>query len=173
MAIIEIGTDRLDLDLEQDGEPVHADRVLDDSVSGPVAAVEEHQPDVVKGQPIAGLTERVSPWWAAGLVVAWIGIFSTGVILEPAPADPDAALPFIEGMLVLGLMVSWVITAVGLAARRRYGALGSLIAGVFLVGMTIACPVSGHHVGIGAWWWFEGVGSTALVALSGKALQRA
>jgi hypothetical protein len=173
MAIIEFGTDRLDPDLEADVEPGHADLVFDDSVSGPVAPVEEHQPDVVTPQPIAGLTERLSPGWAAGLVVAWIGIFCTGVILEPAPAEPDAALPLIEGLLIMGLMVSWVVTAVGLAARRRYGALGSLVAGVFLVGMTIACPVSGHHVGIGAWWWFEAAGSTALVALSGKALQRA
>jgi len=172
MAIIEFGTDRLDPDLEADVEAVPVDRVLDDAVSGSVAAVEQHQPDVVQRQPIAGLAARLSPWWAAGLVVAWVGIFSTGVILEPAPADPDAALPFIEGLLVLGLMVSWVVTAVGLAGRRRYGAVGSLVGGVFLVGMTIACPVSGHHVGIGAWWWFEAAGSTALVALSASALQR-
>jgi hypothetical protein len=173
MAIIELGADRLDPGLEADVESASPDRVVDDAVSGSVTPVEEHQPDVVTPQPIAGLTERLSPWWAAGLVVAWVGIFSTGVALEPAPADPDAALPFIEGLLVLGLMVSWVVAAVGLAGRRRYGAFGSLVAGVFLVGMTIACPVSGHHVGIGAWWWFEAVGSTALVALSGRALRSA
>jgi hypothetical protein len=93
--------------------------------------------------------------------------------LEPAPADPDAALPLSESLLVSGLMLGWVVMAVGFATRRRYGVLGSFVAGVFLVGMTIACPVSGHHSGIGAWWWFEAAGSTALVALSGRALQRA
>jgi hypothetical protein len=148
MAIIELGTDRLDVDLEADVVVV-ADPVLD------------------------GPAERLSGWWAAGLAVAWVAIFTAGVLLEPAPANPDASAPLIATVLGLGLMLGWLVMAVGFATRRRYGAASSLLASVVLVGMTIACPVSGHHSGIGAWWFFELAGSTALVGLSARALKTA
>jgi hypothetical protein len=172
MAIIEFGTDRLEVGLEPDVALVRDD-LIDNSVSAPVADEVAREPAVVGRPLLDGLTERLSPWWAAGLAVAWVAIFSGGVILEPAPSDPDAAMPLIEGLMVTGLMLGWLVTAVGLAARRRYGALGSLFAGVVLVGITIACPVSGHHSGIGAWWLFEAAGSAALVGLSARALRRA
>ena len=173
MAIIEFGTDRLDGDLEPSVAPLRADLVSDNVTSEPLGAVEEQQPAVVRTHLLPRLMEPLSPWWAVGLVVAWVAIFSTGVILEPAPADPDAALPLVETLLISGLMLGWVAMAVGFAARRRFGALASLVSGVVLIGMTIACPVSGHHSGIGAWWWFEAVGSITLVALSHRALQSA
>jgi hypothetical protein len=148
MAIIELGTDRTDVGIDEPVvEPVPADAVLE--------------------------TERISGRWPAGLTVAWIGIFTTGVILEPTPADPDAALPLIEGVLISGILLSWVVMAAGFATRRRYGVLGSLVAAVCLVGMTIACQASGHHAAVGAWWWFEVAGSTALVGLSARALKTA
>jgi hypothetical protein len=139
--------------------------VTDPVVDRPVVAERRHGPD--------GLNGRLSGWWAAGLAVAWFAIFSTGVALEPAPADPNAALPLVETILVSGLMIGWTVMAAGFARRRRYGAAGSLVAAFFLVGMTFACPVSGHHTGIGAWWWFELAGSTTLVGLSGRALRAA
>jgi hypothetical protein len=70
-----------------------------------------------------------------------------------------------------GLMTGWVVMAAGFAQRRRYGALGSLGAAGVLVAMTIACPLSGHHAGIGAWWVFQLAGSLTLVGASGAALQ--
>ncbi|MDQ1566437.1 MAG: hypothetical protein QOF96_1317 [Actinomycetota bacterium] len=113
---------------------------------------------------------RLSGRWAAGLTLAWIAIFSVGVALEPTPANDDA-MPLLGAVLMSGLMVGWVVMAAGFAQRSRYGALGSLGAAGVLVAMTIACPLSGHHVDLGAWWWFEVVGSLALVGASGAALQ--
>jgi hypothetical protein len=159
VAIIEYGTDELDVIL--DAEVLVPDPVVDQS------------PVIGGRRALDGLNERLSGWWAAGLAVAWIAIFTTGVALEPAPANPDAPLPLVETILVLGLMAGWVVMAAGFAKRVRCGAAGSFVAAVFLVGMTIACPVSGHHTGIGAWWWFELAGSTALVGLSGRALRSA
>jgi hypothetical protein len=84
---------------------------------------------------------------------------------------PNAASPLVETFLGLGLLTAWVVMGAGFAKRRRYGAAGSVAGAVMLVGMTFACPVSGHHSGIGAWWWFELAGSTTLVGLSGRALR--
>ena len=53
------------------------------------------------------------------------------------------------------------------------GRSGLSIAAGCLVAMTIACPVSGHHPGIGAWWVFQAAGSLALIAASGRALRSA
>jgi len=92
------------------------------------------------------------------------------VALEPAPANEDA-MPLLGAVLMSGLMTGWVVMAAGFAHRRRYGAAGSLGAAGVLVAMTIACPLTGHHAGIGAWWWFEVGGSLTLVAASRAALR--
>jgi hypothetical protein len=123
--------------------------------------------------PIGGTprwAERLSGGWAAVLTAAWVSIFTIGVALEPAAAD-DGALPFLGVLFGAALMASWVMMAAGFAQRRRYGAVGSLMGAGLLVAMAIACPVSGHHAGIGAWWWFQAAGSVALVAASGAALR--
>jgi hypothetical protein len=157
MAIIELGTDSVDVGIEPDIEPAPTEAVLESAVARPPAA--------------ARLTERLGGRWPGVLTLAWIGIFTTGVILEPTPADPDAALPLIEGVLVSGLLLSWIVMAAGFATRRRYGVLASLAAAVCLFGLTIACQASGHHAAAAAWWWFEVAGSTALVGLSTRALR--
>ena len=59
----------------------------------------------------------------------------------------------------------FVVAADGQPRWGRFGAAGVLVA------MTIACPLSGHHAGIGAWWCFELAGSLALVAASEAALR--
>jgi hypothetical protein len=162
MAIIEVGTDVLDL--EADGE-AWVDRGS--------AVVGERGPDGVGDRRRSRLTEPLSGSWGARLTVAWIVVYSIGVLLEPAPANPHATPPLIEAVIGWGFLSAWFVMAVGFAKRRRYGAVSSLYAGVFLVAMTVACPVSGHHSGIGAWWLFEAAGSMALVALSARALKRA
>ena len=161
MAIIEFGTDEVDV--------IPEDWLLTE----PVVVSEEPVAAIERRRAVTGLGERLSGWWAAGLTVAWVAIFTTGVALEPAPANPDAASPLVETMLVSGLLIAWLVMGVGVATRRRYGAAASFVGGVFLVGLTIGCVVSGHHTGIGAWWWFELIGSTTLVGLSGRALRAA
>jgi hypothetical protein len=146
MAMTEMGTDELERMLEAEDDP--------------------------GGPPPLDLWGRLSGRWAAALTVAWVAIFSLGVALEPRPADPDA-MPFLATVLMTALMAGWLVMAVGFAQRRRFGALGSLGAAGVLVAMTIACPLSGHHAGIGAWWWFQMAGSLALVGASGAVLQSA
>ena len=172
MAIIEFGTDELERMLEADAEAAVADLVVDPPPTPPVEVPARRAAAIDGRRVLDGLNERLSGWWAAGLAVAWFAIFTTGVVLEPAPADPNAA-PLAETILALGLMSAWAVMAIGLAKRVRLGAAGSFVAAIVLVGMTFACPLSGHHTGIGAWWWFELAGSTTLVGLSGRALRAA
>ncbi|HEV7688223.1 MAG TPA: hypothetical protein VGQ80_16720 [Acidimicrobiia bacterium] len=128
------------------------------------------EPEVGPGPRPLDPGGRLSGRWTAGLTLAWLAIFSLGVALEPKPADGNA-MPVLGAILETGLMVGWMVMAVGFVQRRRYGAFGSLGAAVVLVAMTIACPLSGHHAGIGAWWWFEVAGAMALVSASATALR--
>lgn len=172
MAIIEFGTDELDVVLGADAEVEAPD--LDLSVDSPLTqpAVPAAPTAAIEKRRVAvGLDARLSGWWAVALVVAWIAIYTTGVNLEPAPADPDAAPVGAEMAFALGLVSAWVVMAVGLAGRRRYGAAASFVGAVLLVVLTFGCVFTGHHSGIGGWWWFELVGSTTLVGLSVRALR--
>jgi hypothetical protein len=171
MAIIEFGTEEMDVALDDGDAVVAADVVIAPSLTPPAASPATRTAAMDERRAPAGRSGRLSGSWAAGLAIAWIAIFTIGVAFEPAPADPNAPLPLIATLLALGLVIGWIVMAVGLAKRSRFGAAASLVAAVCLLGLTIGCPVSGHHSGLGAWWLFEMVGSTTLVALSGRALR--
>jgi len=72
--------------------------------------------------------------------------------VEPAPADPNAPEPLIATLLGLALMIAWGGAAIT-AGRRRTSALtwASVVGGLSMA-MTISCPLSGHHTGVGMWW---------------------
>jgi hypothetical protein len=171
MAIIEFGTEELDVALDDGDAAVAADLVIEPPLTPPAASPPMRTETMDERRVPGERSERLSGSWAAGLAIAWIAIFTIGVAFEPAPADPDAPLPLIATLLALGLLIGWIVMAIGLAKRARFGAAASLVAAVCLLGLTIGCPVSGHHSGLGAWWWFELVGSATLVALSGRALR--
>lgn len=164
MAIIELGTDTgaAPLDIEADQFFVEPAATEAAAAPPPTAPAARHRE----------LSDELSGGWALFLTVAWIVIFTLGAALEPAPANPDA-MPFLAGVLATGLMGGWLVMAAGFAQRRRYGAAGSLGAAGVLAAMTVACPVSGHHAGIGAWWWFQVAGSLSLLAASRAALRAA
>jgi hypothetical protein len=116
-----------------------------------------------------GLDGRLAKGWVPVLFGAWVTIFGLGVALEPAPAGEEA-FPLIGEAFALVLMGSWAVMAAGLSQKRRYGAVASAVGGACLVVMTVACPVSGHHAGIGTWWWFQLTGALTLLGLSRAAL---
>jgi hypothetical protein len=133
------------------------------ATAGPVAAGSDRR------SVAAGLDGRLAKAWVSVLVGAWVLIFGLGVALEPAPAGEEA-FPLVGEAFALVLMGSWAVMAAGLGQKRRYGAVASAVGGACLVVMTVACPVSGHHAGIGAWWWFQLAGSLTLLGLSRAAL---
>ena len=71
----------------------------------------------------------------------------------------------------LGLLFALVGTAIAAGVRHRAAAVGGVVTGLLVVALAIACPVSGHHA-IGLWWFAELGILTAMLAVSGSALQR-
>ncbi len=160
MAIIELGTDA------REALPAPETEWFID----PAASAPEHAATATGRPRRAPLTDPLSGPWALVLTFAWVTIFSIGAALEPSPANNDA-MPVLAALLASGLFLGWAVMVAGFVQHRRYGAVGSLGAAGILVAMTIACPLSGHHAGIGAWWWFEVAGSLTLVAASRAALR--
>lgn len=76
--------------------------------------------------PTAVPVRTVLPWQAI-LPVAWLLIFGAALVLEPAPTDPNATPGVIDTVLGTALTTSWIVMLVGLSARRRIGALASLM----------------------------------------------
>jgi hypothetical protein len=142
---------------------------LSDVAATPSAPAET----VVAGPPqrsrLDGLDGRLARGWVPILLGAWVAIFGLGVALEPAPAGEEA-FPLVGQAFALVLMGCWAVMAAGFSQSRRYGALASAVGAGCLLTMTVACPVSGHHAGIGVWWWFQLAGSLTLLGLSRKAL---
>ena len=119
-------------------------------------------------QPQAlGLSDR----WAAVLGIGWPLAIVASMALEPTPADPSAPVPVLAELANLGLFVALVGTAIAAGVRHGAAAVGGVVTGLLVVPLAIACPVSGHHA-IGLWWFAELGILTAMLAVSGVALQR-
>jgi peptidoglycan/LPS O-acetylase OafA/YrhL len=115
--------------------------------------------------------DPLSRSWGLALAVAWVVVVAVGMAVEPAPANPDAPVPLVADLLSTGLMATWGAMAAGIFQRRRFAAAASVVGGLGLLALTVACPASGHHGGIGAWWGVQMVGVVGLLALSGRALR--
>lgn len=111
--------------------------------------------------------------WPMGMGIAWVVVLAAAVAVEPAPASPDAPEPLWASLLFLGLLTALATTWAGLARRQRVGLVASAAAGGLALVATVMCPVSGHHGGVGAWWYLQMTGFTALVAASLVGLRRA
>jgi len=110
--------------------------------------------------------------WPLGLGLAWVVVLVAATLLEPAPADPDAPVPLWASALFLAHFATLGAMAAGLSSRRRMGLVASVgAAGLGLLASAM-CPVSGHHTGVGAWWYLQMAGFTGLVAAGLAGLRR-
>ena len=102
--------------------------------------------------PTRGDTALLSTRWAwfAGLVGPVVAAFCIAV--EPPPANPNAPEPLIGTLLTIGLLVAWTGAALTAVRRRPEALRWASTVGVLSVAMTVACPLSGHHTGVGLWW---------------------
>jgi 4-amino-4-deoxy-L-arabinose transferase-like glycosyltransferase len=119
----------------------------------------------------AWLRERISNDLAIFVGVAWYVLFFVGVALEPEPTQPDAIPAWLGTTIEVALLGLIGVTAAGLLSRRRWGLVASMGAATLFVGLSVACPVSGHH-GFGAWWFGQMTCAVGLVAVSVAALRR-
>jgi len=119
----------------------------------------------------AWLRERISSDVALFVGVAWYVLFFVGMALEPEPAHPEVIPAWLSATIDVTLVGLLGVMAAGLIARRRWGLVASMGAATLFVGLSVACPVTGHH-GFGAWWYAQMACAFGLVAISGAALRR-
>jgi hypothetical protein len=115
------------------------------------------------------LDDTVAYGWVVAATVAWPVLFGIGWILEPEAANPNAVPGPIEGLVVLGFLACVVWMARGFSLQQRFGFAGSFGAAVVLLGMVVACPLTGHHA-IGGWWYGQLAATGGLIALSAAGL---
>ncbi len=138
---------------------------------GPAPRPRHRPPAPGRRRLLADLTGPMSRWWGVALAAAWVVVVAVGMAVEPAPVSPDAPPPLAAELLSLGLMGAWGSMAAGLLQGRRLLGAASLVGGAMLLTLTLGCPLSGHHAGIGAWWGVQLVGAVAILGLSAKALR--
>ncbi len=101
------------------------------------------------GRSDAGLPKTSALVLALGWPLAWI------IAVAVEPAAPTDHVPLILEVFSLGIMLAMGMLMLT-AATRRPAALGwAGVTGAALLFSAIACPVSGHHPGIGAWWFVQ------------------
>jgi len=132
-------------------------------------------PDVADAPPRvetrAWLREEISHQLALLVGIAWYVLFFVGVALEPEPSQPDAIPVVLSAAIEVALLGLLGVMAAGLITRRRFGLVASLGAALLFVGLSVACPVTGHH-GFGAWWYGQMACAIGLLAVSCTALRR-
>lgn len=120
------------------------------------------------------LSERsvVPGRWPVGLGLAWVVVYAAAFALEPAPADPKAAIPVWMIVTSYAMFAALGTMAGGLARRQRLGLVVSVVAGGLALFGSVMCPISSHHESIGAWWYLQMAGFTGLIGASLVALAR-
>jgi hypothetical protein len=116
--------------------------------------------------------EPITGRWAAIGAVAWVVLLGIGMAVEPPPTNPNAADPWFLDALGVVLLAAVMSAFTGFWLRRRWSMAASLVASGLLVVFTVACPTSGHHSQVGAWWVVQLGCGLGLVTTSTLGLRR-
>ena len=138
----------------------------------PAAAGNTPAVAVPRSSRLGWLLGPISGRWAAIGAVAWVVLLGIGITVEPPPANPDAVDPWFVDVLGIVLVTAVAGAFAGFWLRRRWSLAASLLASGLLVISTVACPVSGHHTQLGAWWVVQLGCGLGLVATSILGLRR-
>ena len=133
--------------------------------NGPAVAVPHPS---LRGQLLEPITGR----WAATGAVAWVVLLGIGIAVEPPPTNPNAVDPWFLDALGTIFLATVVGAFAGFWQRRRWSLAASLLASGLLVVSTVACPASGHHTHLGAWWIVQLGCGLGLVTISSLGLRR-
>lgn len=117
---------------------------------------------------------RPSPPVAAGIAAGLhLAVFVAAYMLEPAPTDTEVAWQWLGELVALGYLAA-LGTAFATVNSARTSLIASFTAGAIGLGMTIACPATGHHAVAG--WWYAQLGlftvATAAPILLGRRVRR-
>jgi hypothetical protein len=110
-----------------------------------------------------------------GLLAVWWLLFLAGTVGEPVPDGEVEALGALDAVLTLAALATLVAVTSLLACARRGDARGGWAAfggGLYFLGLSLACPATGHHA-IGGWWYVQLVTSLGMVAVGLVAVRHA
>ncbi len=143
-----------------------------DAAEPPAAA--GHGPAVTIPRSSLGsrLLEPTTGRWAAIGAIAWVLLLGIGIAVEPPPTNPNAVDPWFVDAVGTILLTAVVGAFAGFWLRRRWSLAASLLASGLLVASTLACPASGHHTQVGAWWVVQLGCGLGLVATSILGMRR-
>jgi hypothetical protein len=138
--------------------------------TAPAAAGDTPAAAVARSSPLGRLHGPISGRWAAIAATAWIVLLGIGIAVEPPPANPNAVDPWFVDALGMMVLTTVVGAFAGFWLRQRWSLAASLVASGLLVVSTIACPMSGHHTQVGAWWVVQlgcglGLAATSILGL--------
>ena len=130
-------------------------------------------PTIRRATPVrsGAASVRLAPTWAGILGFGWPLAVVASIALEPAPADPEAAVPVVVLLASMGLFAALVATAVAAGNRHPSAAIAGVVTGLLALGFTVSCPVTGHHT-VGAWWFGQMGLTLAMLGVSAAALGR-
>jgi hypothetical protein len=100
----------------------------------------------------------------------WVVTISTIVLTEPAPSNPDAAVPawtLLLGGVALSLMP---LVFVGVLTRARWGFTASLAAAAAFLVLAVGCFATAHHAGL--YPYGEAAAFALIGSLSWRGLRR-
>ncbi len=149
------------------------DRLRDDAEDAPAAGRDRPALAVPRRSLRERLLEPIPGRWGVIGAVAWVTLLAVGIAVEPPPANPNAVDPWFLDALGAVLLAAVMCAFVGFAQRRRWSMAASLLASGLLVASTLACPASGHHTQVGAWWAVQLGCGLGLVTTSILGLRRA
>ncbi len=138
----------------------------------PAAAGHTPAVAVPRSSTVRRLLGPMSGRWAAIGASAWVVLLGIGIAVEPPPANPSAVAPWFLNALGTILLTAVVGAFAGFWLRRRWSLAASLSVSSLLVISTVACPASGHHTNVGAWWVVQLGCGLGLVATSILGLRR-
>jgi uncharacterized membrane protein len=157
----------------QDHDAVALERLWVTGAEVPPAAAGKGSAVAAPHSSLRGrLLEPISGRWAAIGAVAWVVLLGIGIAVEPPPTNPNAVDPWFVDALGIMFLTAVVGAFAGFWLRRRWSLAASLLASGLLVVSTVACPASGHHTQLGAWWVVQLGCGLGLVATSSLGLRR-
>lgn len=109
--------------------------------------------------------------WAAVLGIGWPLAMVVAIAVEPAPANPDAPVPFVVGLAANALFIGLIATGIAAGIRHRGAAVAGVATGLLATAFTVSCPASGHHA-LGLWWFAQLAVTTTMLGVSLAALGR-
>ena len=80
---------------------------------------------------------------AGALLLAWLGGLAWIFAISPAP-DPTQPISAVDEIISLAMFGSWLAVFTGLGARRRFGLVASIGAGLLIAGAGVLCGITGH-----------------------------